>query len=694
MKSKFPVWLCCIFFFLFFTLLFTLLFALPSYAVTKKALLIGINNYKHLPYYSTKKQKEITNLKGAVNDVNIMKERLINQFGFADKDILILTDSQATRHAILKAFSNWLVNGTKEGDTVFFHFSGHGAQIPDENGDENDGLDEVLCTHEMLPKGTLDQMKAGMIIDDELGVLFRQLKGRSVTAFLDSCHSGTATRSVRGEAVGTLEPTPAYREKYIPVEIEGGAQKTRGRDLSLHKIPTQTDIPPGQVFIFSSMENQWSFEIPMPNGIWNGALTLGIIEGLKTKGNISYNALHKYVWDFIKNRQKLDQSPQIEPAQGSVLTKTVLASIAEPPRLSLPIAQKTPLIVKPSVSKPELSSKPQQTIQTLLSTPQNIELPPPAPQKVKLPTPIPLIEAPPITQPIAAAPLPATPLPAPPLPTTSVRPPLLSYSAPEPPSEVKDEKVLVRIDNIKGVPPYVLKKIEQALAKVDYIILTKKDFFDRIIRGDVAKDVFHMRLVNRIGDAVRIAPTRDVDQLIRGIERQIENDYVVKQLARIHNPNPSFNVKVWVTDENRNDFRVGEKVVFNFRSDEDCYLLMINTDSKGNISLIFPNRLYRDSFIRGGEGKNIPDERMGKMFELKFGEPSGEETVKVIATKKPLDLDKLGIGRLEELFKQGVYAQVPEKTRSILIKEVTKSLSSGKLAWSDDTTVIRSHSKR
>jgi hypothetical protein len=135
-------------------------------------------------------------------------------------------------------------------------------------------------------------------------------------------------------------------------------------------------------------------------------------------------------------------------------------------------------------------------------------------------------------------------------------------------------------------------------------------------------------------------------------------------------------------------------VVFNFRSNEDCYLLMINTDSQGNINLIFPNRFYRDNLIKGGEARKIPDERMGQKFELEFGEPTGEETVKVIATKEPLDLEKLGIGKLEELFKKSDYARIPEKTRAIFVKEVKEKLSSGTLAWSDDEVVIRSHPQK
>ena len=48
--------------------------------------------------------------------------------------------------------------------TLFFHYSGHGSYIKDENGDEVDGKDECLCP--------IDYAYSGMIIDDEIkGIL-------------------------------------------------------------------------------------------------------------------------------------------------------------------------------------------------------------------------------------------------------------------------------------------------------------------------------------------------------------------------------------------------------------------------------------------------------------------------------------------------------------------------------------------
>jgi len=163
-------------------------FTSPCHAITKRALLIGINDYKNLPCYSPVIKRDLENLEGAVNDVNRMKNILIGRFGFRADDILILRNEQATRMGILNAFDNWLIRGTRAGDTVFFHFSGHGTQVADQNGDEDDGLDEALCAHEVKPNGAKNIVDAGVILDDELGVLFRKLDKRSVTAFIDACH--------------------------------------------------------------------------------------------------------------------------------------------------------------------------------------------------------------------------------------------------------------------------------------------------------------------------------------------------------------------------------------------------------------------------------------------------------------------------------------------------------------------------
>jgi hypothetical protein len=48
-----------------------------------------------------------------------------------------------TKSNILLAM-RWLVYGCSSGDSLVFHFSGHGAQVKDQDGDELDKEDEAV----------------------------------------------------------------------------------------------------------------------------------------------------------------------------------------------------------------------------------------------------------------------------------------------------------------------------------------------------------------------------------------------------------------------------------------------------------------------------------------------------------------------------------------------------------------------
>lgn len=78
-----------------------------------------------------------------------------------------------------------LVNGCQPGDSLVFHYSGHGSRQRNYNGDEVDGYDETLCP--------LDFETQGMIVDDEINTtIVRPLpRGVKLHAIIDSCHSGT-----------------------------------------------------------------------------------------------------------------------------------------------------------------------------------------------------------------------------------------------------------------------------------------------------------------------------------------------------------------------------------------------------------------------------------------------------------------------------------------------------------------------
>ena len=158
--------------------LLALLISAVASAGTQRALLIGVSNY----------EANLPPLAGSKNDVMLIRELLVQKYGFDRANVLVLIDEQATRAQILSAVRA-LSERTVADDIVLIHFSGHGSQAPDMNGDEDDGFDETILPHDSRTPGIAD------ITDDELNALLSGFEFGSVVVILDSCHSGTGTRS-------------------------------------------------------------------------------------------------------------------------------------------------------------------------------------------------------------------------------------------------------------------------------------------------------------------------------------------------------------------------------------------------------------------------------------------------------------------------------------------------------------------
>lgn len=152
----------------------------------KKALCIGIN------YVSS---RDGLTLSGCQTDALRMVDILKKDFHY-ERAMLLLdqTDEipsgtkqkvfRPTRHNILKGL-HWLRNRAKPGDLLFLHYSGHGTQVPDENGDEQDQKDECLVP--------CDFRSTGYITDDTLVTHCLKLlpKGVICSFLFDCCHSGS-----------------------------------------------------------------------------------------------------------------------------------------------------------------------------------------------------------------------------------------------------------------------------------------------------------------------------------------------------------------------------------------------------------------------------------------------------------------------------------------------------------------------
>ncbi len=266
--------------------------------MAKRALLIGVNKYK-IPG---------ADLRGCVNDVKNLSAALTQYYGFAAADIKTLLDAQATKKN-MQAGIKALITGAAKGDTIVLHYSGHGANVPDKNGDEADGRDEILCPHDLDWKDPLT--------DDWLRTtLNRMKKGVSLTVIMDCCHSGTNTRAI-------LPPDAPILPRYLPnpwdIMAEESGRKLKGKvrgelRASSSASRKKSDIVNAEIpelLITGCRSTQTSADAHI-GGSFNGALTWNLVASIKeAKGKLSYRALHANTIKKLKSGS-FDQVPQLE----------------------------------------------------------------------------------------------------------------------------------------------------------------------------------------------------------------------------------------------------------------------------------------------------------------------------------------------------------------------------------------------
>ena len=177
-------------------LLLLMTWSFPAGAAGRRALLVGIDDYtaSHLTTRSRLPPapgRDWPNLRGAASDVHALAEMLVLLYGFDRRDIVELTDQNATREAILRAVEQQLVQPAAKDDSLFFYFAGHGSQVWNSRSTEPDKLDESIVPAD-------SRLGAPDIRDKELRSLFNRIldRGARLTILLDSCHSGSGARGL------------------------------------------------------------------------------------------------------------------------------------------------------------------------------------------------------------------------------------------------------------------------------------------------------------------------------------------------------------------------------------------------------------------------------------------------------------------------------------------------------------------
>lgn len=255
----------------------------------KKALCVGINNFKNYPDSS---------LNGCINDAYDMEDVLVKYMGFEVNDVVKLVDKEATKANIMKNLRA-MVEGAKSGeyDSLVFSMSSHGTQMPDLSGDELDDFDEAFCPYDLDEKRD-DWDPDRIIVDDELHDLFTQIPGDvALEVYLDTCHSGTGLRA--------MKPLSDREPRYMPPPSREVFQKVKGREFR-HPPLLNNHI------LWAACRSDQTSADAFISGEWHGAFTYYFCKEMK----ISQNRLSRD--EILKNIARgLDdngysQVPQLE----------------------------------------------------------------------------------------------------------------------------------------------------------------------------------------------------------------------------------------------------------------------------------------------------------------------------------------------------------------------------------------------
>jgi hypothetical protein len=212
----------------------------------------------------------------------------------------VILTADATRAALQRVF-DLATSRLRSGEVFLLTFSGHGGQLPDLSGEEEDTLDDTSC------------LRDGMWVDNETAANVRRFRSGVRAVFVnDSCHSGTALRLARrrdrAETYRAMPPEVA-RQTYLAHRAFYDRLQERARTADMRSAGAST------LLLAACEEDQLAADGPF-NGRFTAALKATWDNG-RFRG--TYESFHRR----IRARLPSDQVPTlvIDGPEAAVLVK-------------------------------------------------------------------------------------------------------------------------------------------------------------------------------------------------------------------------------------------------------------------------------------------------------------------------------------------------------------------------------------
>ena len=202
---------------------------------------------------------------GCINDANAMQS-IADGLGYRSSKLI---DAQATAAAVTSQIGA-AASELKAGDIFLLTFAGHGSQVPDAAGEEDDGKNETWLLWDR------------MLVDNELYQLWSQFaSGVRVFMVSDSCHSGTMLRAQQtraflqaDNAARKLRTVREPRFRFMPPELAAGVYRRNREFFTALQWVTRTKRAPisCSVILISGCQDWQTSGDGDTNGLFTGEL--------------------------------------------------------------------------------------------------------------------------------------------------------------------------------------------------------------------------------------------------------------------------------------------------------------------------------------------------------------------------------------------------------------------------------------
>ena len=579
----------------FFALALVALFAafgpLERTAPTRWALLIGISDYTNFG-------DEIGgDLPGAVNDVKAWRDVLVAKQGFTEDRIKMLLDGEATRAGIEAAMTDWLRSQVRPGDQLLIVFAGHGSQMWDTNGDEDDGLDETICPADVT-RGSTDKD----IADDEIASWLNAIPTDDITIFWDKCHAESSTRAVTPFARPRSLDREVVEDVQRPENATGAAQVMASDEVTLDRVNK-----PVLEFAASQSDEvavDAAWEQPDGSVRYGGAFTTFAVRNLwNAPAGASYREIFEQTREDLK-RERFAQQPSLT---GTGVDRPAFVLPGDPayavaPGTAAGSSTGVP-VVSVSGSSVELAGgrAAGMTVGSVFRAgPATLRITAVGADRASAT----VVEG-------AAGAIPA-----------NARARLVAYSYPPTNLSV----------SVAELPAAARAALAARLEGRSIVLESDARRFSHLIVRPQGSDVIVLGLDGATRHRV---PAGDAAALATALEKELG----AQMLAELENHARPFPVGFSIAG-GKTSFALGDEISFTVRTPRAGYLTVVDLGTDGSVTVIYPNEYVSDAKVTAGQEVVLPSPAMQRadvIFEAQA--PVGRGIVRAFVTERPLELN-------------------------------------------------------